>query len=80
MEFTGLIVKKPFGAGSKSEHDALYIVAPSGEYLLRRSGSNPFEIDRELEALVGAQVFCSGELSGYTLFVSNCKKLKDTAT
>jgi hypothetical protein len=78
MEVTGLIVKKPFGTGSKSEHDALYLAAPSGEFLLRRPGSNPFQIDRELEALVGSQVSCSGTISGYTFFVSDCKKLKDT--
>jgi hypothetical protein len=78
MELAGRIVKKPFGIGSKSERQAIYLVAPSGEYVLRRPGANPFEIDQELAALVGNQVQCSGVLSGYTFFVSDWKILNPT--
>src|SRR5258707_1619985 len=66
----GQIVRKMFGTGTKSEHEAICLVTTKGDYLLRRSAANPFEPDRELDSLVGKQVRISGTLSGYTFFVS----------
>jgi hypothetical protein len=75
MELEGQIVRKPFGTGTKSEHDAIYVESAAGRFVLRRPGTNPFEIDRDLEALVGARVRFSGSVSGYTFFVSKWEVL-----
>lgn len=71
MELDGDVVKKRLGRGSKSDHDAVFLRAGSNEYVLRRPGANPFEDDPELDALVGARVRVSGNLRGYTMFVSS---------
>ncbi len=71
MQLDGQIVKKPFAVGTKSERTAIYLESPQGDYLLRRPGANPFEIDRELEALVGNRVRCSGLVKGSTFFISS---------
>ena len=71
MQVDGRIVRKAFGQGTKSEHEAVYVATPQGEYLLRRPASNPFEPDAELNSLVGKQVRLSGTLNGYTFFVSD---------
>jgi hypothetical protein len=67
----GQVTRKKFGSGTKSEREAICVVTPKGDYLLRRSGANPFELDAELEPLVGKQVRFSGTLDGYTFFVSH---------
>jgi hypothetical protein len=69
MPFTGTVIKKLFGRGSKSEHEAVYLVTDRGEYVLRRRGGNPFS-DPELDKLVGKQIRCEGEVVGYTLIIS----------
>lgn len=78
MELDGRIVRKPFAVGTKSEHSAIYLESTQGDFVLRRAGANPFEIDRELEALVGSRVRCSGRISGYTFFVSGWSILNET--
>jgi len=78
MELDGRVVKKPFGIGTKSEHEAIYVESVEGNFVLRRPGANPFEIDRDLEALVGARVRLSGFVSGYTFFVSDWKVLGES--
>jgi hypothetical protein len=69
----GQVARKTFGTGTKSEHEAIYVLTPKGDYLLRRPGANPFESDRQLDSLVGKQVRLSGTLEGYTFFVSDWK-------
>jgi hypothetical protein len=71
MEYTGRVIKKRFGAGTKSAHDAVMLVTDSGEYVLRRLGGNAFR-DPELDRLVGQVVRCEGQLHGYTLIASQC--------
>jgi len=71
IQVDGQVVCKIFGSGTKSEHEAIYLSTPKGDYLLRRPATNPFELDRELNSLVGKQVRMSGTLTGYTLFVSD---------
>ena len=71
VRLDGQVVRKMFGTGSKSEHEAIYLSTPKGDYLLRRPAVNPFELDRELNSLVGKHVRVSGTLSGYTLFVAD---------
>ena len=71
IEVNGQVVRKPFGTGTKSEREAIYLATPQGEYLLRRPAANPFELDPELNSLVGKKVRVSGTISGYTFFVSD---------
>jgi len=66
QEFTGKVTKRPFGAGSKSAHDAVRLDTADGSYVLRRIGGNPFR-DPELDGLVGKTIRCHGEVSGYAL-------------
>jgi len=75
MEYCGRVVKKPFGKGSKSEHDAVILVTDAGEYVLRRQGGNPFH-DPQLERLVGKVICCQGLLHGYTFIMSTCTELE----
>lgn len=74
MEYTGKIVKKPFGVGTKSEHEAVMLVTDSGEYLLRRQGGNPFR-DPQLDGLVGCTIQCEGIVRGYTLIMSEWSEI-----
>jgi hypothetical protein len=77
MEFDGQVVKKPFAPGTKSERDALYVDSAEGSFVLRRPEANAFEIDPDLQGLIGHRVRFSGRLNGYTLFVSGWKILED---
>jgi hypothetical protein len=70
MQCRGRVVKKPFGVGSKSEHDAVMLVTDSGEYVLRRLGGNAFR-DPELDQLVGKSIAAEGILHGYTFIMSS---------
>ena len=65
---TGLVVKEPFAVGSKSERDAVLLVADDERYLLRREGGNPFA-DPALDALVGQRVTAHGVLQGTTFII-----------
>lgn len=68
MQVTGTVIKRPFAAGSKSEREAVMLITSEGEYVLRRQGGNPF-FDQELENLVGKQISCEGDLTGYTFLM-----------
>lgn len=68
--YSGSVVKRPFGAGSKSERDAILLVTKDKDYVLRRQGGNAF-FDPALEKLVGKQVRCTGVVTGYTLLISD---------
>ena len=72
--FSGSVVKRPFGAGTKSEHDAVVLVTKDKEYVLRRQGGNAFH-DPELERLVGKRIQCTGTVTGYTLLMTDCATL-----
>jgi len=63
--FEGVVRRKPFAEGSKSERTAIFLVTPRREYVLRRQGANPFS-DPTLEGLVGKRVSLVGTLHGYT--------------
>lgn len=73
VELNGLVIEKTFGAGSKSEHKAVYLQTDAGDYQLRRLGGNPFA-DAELKKLVGEKVTAKGMVSG-ELFVA--KEIKN---
>lgn len=63
---TGRVSRGPFGTGSKSEHDAVWIDTEGGRFVLRRKGG-PAMGDRALERYVGCTVRCDGTLLAHTL-------------
>ena len=69
--YSGTVEKRRFGKGSKSERDAIFLVTPDRDYVLRRQGGNPYH-DPEIEGLIGKQVRCTGIVTGYTLLVTDC--------
>jgi hypothetical protein len=70
VKLQGHVVKRPVAVGSKSQRDAVVLVTDSGEFVLRRSGGNPFS-DTLLDSLVGKSIEVDGVVHGYTLIVSN---------
>jgi len=70
-KFSGSVVKRAFGTGTKSEHAAVMLVTKDAEYILRRQGGNAFH-DPALEKLVGKKVQITGTVTGYTLLVTDC--------
>jgi hypothetical protein len=73
--FEGVVRRKPFAEGSKSERQAIFLVTPRHEYVLRRQGANPF-VDPSLEGLVGKRVSFVGTVHGYTLIVSDWREVE----
>lgn len=74
MQLKGHVTKKSFATGSKSERDAVILVTKEGEYLLRRRCGNPFS-DPELEKLVGENIRCEGDLTGYTFLMDTWREV-----
>ena len=71
MKLSGLVIRKRFGKGSKSEHEAVYLQTDRSnkeEYVLRRRGANPFS-DPVLEDLVGKRISATGTIKEYVFFV-----------
>jgi hypothetical protein len=65
----GVVRGTPFGGMSKSAHTALEINTPTGAYLFRIIGENPFEMSQTHQDLNGKTVRASGFLEGKTLLV-----------
>jgi hypothetical protein len=63
---TGNVVRAPFGQGSKSARDAVWLETPERRFVLRRKEGPTFD-DRALNAYVGKKVSCSGFVVGYTV-------------
>lgn len=79
MRYHGKVARERFGAGSKSEHEAVVLLTPGGPLKLRRVGGNPFR-DLELEKLVGQEITCDGEVHAGQLLMSRwdaCAPSKD---
>ncbi len=72
MKVKGKVVRKRFGEGSKSEHEAVMLITDKRDYKLRRREGNPF-FDSELEKLVGKTVCCDGIEHDYTFIMSGCE-------
>jgi hypothetical protein len=68
-EFIGKVIKKPFGKGSKSEYEAVFLETEHNQYVLRRRGGNPF-YDEEMHKLVGKTIRCTGVVADYVLLIS----------
>ena len=76
--FTGNVVKKQWGKGSKSEHMAVVLESGSTLLRLRRVGGNPF-FDAELEKLVGKTIEAQGTLlDPSTLMLSTWQELDES--
>ena len=73
-EVFGQVVRAPFAAGSKNDHDAVYLNTDKGRFVLRRPGANAFS-DPELETLVGKRIRGRGQVVGYTFFLSDWNEL-----
>jgi hypothetical protein len=61
MRLRGHVTKKLLNRGTKSEHEGLVLVAPQGEFKLRRQGGNPFR-DETLASLDGKVIEGEGIL------------------
>ena len=72
--FEGLVVRKPFARGSKSEHEAVMLQTGGADLLLRRQGGNAFR-DQVLEDLVGHRIRGTGRLAGKTLILAGWEEL-----
>jgi hypothetical protein len=72
--FEGRVVKKLFGRGSKSEHQAVVLETDGDDLLLRRQGGNAFR-DPVLEDLVGHRIRGIGRRAGYTLILTGWEDL-----
>ena len=71
---TGVVARGPFGTGSKSERDAVWLETTEGRFVLRRKGGPAFD-DRALEKYVGKRVKCAGFIVGYTLLAEQIEIL-----
>lgn len=72
VKLSGVLVRKAFGKGSKSEHDAVYIKTENADFVLRKKGANPFE-NRELLELVGRTVEATGTINEYLFLAEEIK-------
>ena len=71
---TGAVVRGPFGTGSKSERDAVWLETADGRFVLRRKEGPSFD-DPELEKYVGKRVKCDGFIVGYMLLAERIEIL-----
>jgi hypothetical protein len=67
---SGKVVKRRYGAGSKSDHMAVMLETPDGMFRLARMGGNPFS-DPELNKLVGHQIDGVGNVSRNQFTLTN---------
>jgi hypothetical protein len=71
---TGAVVRGPFGTGSKSERDAIWLETADRRLVLRRKSGPTFD-DRMLAKYVGKRVKCDGFIVGYTLLAERIEVL-----
>ena len=71
---TGAVVRGPFGAGSKSEREAVWLETADRRLVLRRKDGPTFD-DRALEKYVGKRVKCDGFIVGYSLLAERIEIL-----
>ncbi len=63
MKLRGRVSKKVLYSGTKSEHEAIIITTPQGDFKLRRKGENAF-MDDTLNNLDGKEIEGDGVLRG----------------
>jgi len=69
---TGTVVRAPFGTGSKSEREAIWLDTGDQRLVLRRKNGPTFD-DRALDKYVGKRVTCDGFIVGYSLLAERIK-------
>lgn len=70
MQLSGKVIKEVVAKGSKSERPAVLLDTGKKRYVLRLQGGNPFE-DPKLDKLVGKNISAVGNVTGYTLIMSD---------
>lgn len=73
IELNGKVVRKKFGKGTKSEHDAIMFETDKGSYVLRRIGGNPFS-DPALQKWIGKKIKASGFVDQYTFMAKEIRE------
>ena len=73
MRRTGLVVRRPVFAGSKSERDAVMLRTAEGDLVLRRA-DGPAYGDQALDALEGKTIDAEGELVGNTFVMTGWRE------
>lgn len=71
----GAVVSGPFGTGSKSAHNAIWLEAAGRRLVLRRKDGPAFG-DRALEKYVGKRVKCDGFVTDYTLLAERIEVMR----
>jgi len=76
-QFSGTVVKQPWGSGSKSAHMAVCLQTKDAAFKLRRPGGGHSFNDPELDALIGKSVRIEGTLlpDSSTLIVSSWREI-----
>ena len=69
------MVRGPFGTGSKSERDAVWLETADRRFVLRRKDGPTFD-DRALEKYVGKRVKCDGFIVGYMVLAERIEVLR----
>lgn len=69
---SGTVERGPFGTGSKSAREAVWINTAEGRFVLRRKDGPTFD-DLTLDRYVGKRVTCSGFIVGYTLLAESIR-------
>lgn len=59
----GVVTRRPYAVGAKSEHDAVMLVTDEGEFRLRLKGGNTFS-DPALDEMVGKRIEAEGIIAG----------------
>ena len=70
----GTVSRGPFGTGSKSERQAVWLETSVGRFVLRRKKGSTFG-DRSLDKYIGAKVKCDGFLVDYVLLAERIEVL-----
>ena len=70
MQLKGKVIREVVGEGSKSERSAVMLDTGKKKYVLRRMGGNPYS-DPDLDGLVGKNIEAEGNVTGYTLIMSD---------
>lgn len=71
---TGEVVRGPFGGGSKSEREAVWLETADERFVLRRKEGPTYD-DRVLNRYVGKRIKCDGFVVGYMLLAEQIEVL-----
>ena len=72
----GTVVRGPFGTGSKSARDAVWLETAKGRFVLRHKEGPTFD-DRSFDQCVGKHVVCDGFIVGYMMLVERIEILPE---